>query len=110
MPEPLLDVRALRAGYGATEILRGLDLAVAAGEIVAVLGSNGAGKSTLNQTISGLVRARAGSIRFNGAAIERERPAAIVARGLVHVPEGRRIFPNLSVRENLDLGSYRRAA
>ena len=90
-------------------MLRGIDLSVDAGEIVAVLGSNGVGKSTLNRTISGIVRARAGSIRFDGAAIEREKPAAIVARGLIHVPEGRRIFPNLSVRENLDLGSYRRA-
>src|ERR1700691_3657206 len=108
--EPLLDVRALCAGYGDTDVLRGVDLKVQPGEIVAVLGSNGVGKSTLNRTISGIVRARAGAIRFDGAAIDREKPASIVARGLIHVPEGRRIFPNLSVRENLDLGSYRRAA
>jgi branched-chain amino acid transport system ATP-binding protein len=108
--EPLLTVRDLCAGYGETEVLRGIDLSVNAGEIVAVLGSNGVGKSTLNRTISGVVPARAGSIRFDGAAVERERPAQIVARGLIHVPEGRRIFPNLSVRENLDLGSYRRGA
>jgi branched-chain amino acid transport system ATP-binding protein len=107
---PLLEIHDLYAGYGDTEVLRGIDLSVANGEIVAVLGSNGVGKSTLNRTISGIVRARAGAIRFDGAAIERERPAAIVARGLIHVPEGRRIFPNLSVGENLDLGSYRRAA
>ncbi len=79
------------------------------GEIVAVLGSNGAGKSTLNRTISGVVRPWRGSIQFAQAAIEREHPAAIVARGLIQVPEGRRIFPNMSVRENLDLGAYRRA-
>ena len=91
-------------------MLRGIDLAVGAGEIVAVLGSNGVGKSTLNRTISGVLRAARGTIRFDGDAIERETPAAIVARGLIHVPEGRRIFPNLTVRENLDLGSYRRAA
>ncbi len=103
-------MRALCAGYGDTDVLRGIDLKVEAGEIVAVLGSNGVGKSTLNRTISGIVRARTGAIRFDGIAIEREKPAAIVARGLIHVPEGRRIFPNLSVRENLDLGSYRRAA
>jgi branched-chain amino acid transport system ATP-binding protein len=110
MPErPLLEVGNLVAGYGAADVLRGIDLMVGAGEIVAVLGANGAGKSTLNRTISGVVRARAGTIRFDGAAIEREAPAAIVARGLVQVPEGRRIFPNLSVRDNLDLGSYRRA-
>jgi len=107
---PLLEVRDLRAGYGDTEVLRGIDLDVAPGEIVAVLGANGVGKSTLNRTIAGIVRARTGTIRFDGVAIEREKPAAIVARGLVHVPEGRRIFPNLSVAENLDLGSYRRAA
>jgi branched-chain amino acid transport system ATP-binding protein len=107
---PLLEIHELRAGYGDTEVLRGIDLAVATGEIVAVLGSNGVGKSTLNRTISGIVRARAGAIRFDGISIEREKPAAIVARGLIHVPEGRRIFPNLSVTENLDLGSYRRAA
>ena len=109
-PDPLLDIHDLRAGYGETEVLRGVDLVVEPGEIVAVLGSNGVGKSTLNRTISGILRARSGSIRFGGAAIEREKPQAIVKRGLIHVPEGRRIFPNLSVRENLDLGSYARAA
>jgi branched-chain amino acid transport system ATP-binding protein len=108
--EPLLDIRALCAGYGDTDVLRGVDLKVDPGEIVAVLGSNGVGKSTLNRAISGIVRARGGAILFDGAAIEHEKPAAIVARGLIHVPEGRRIFPNLSVRDNLDLGSYRRAA
>jgi branched-chain amino acid transport system ATP-binding protein len=106
---PLLDVQGLYAGYGETKVLRGVELSVSPGEIVAVLGSNGVGKSTLNRTISGVVRARAGSIRFDGAAVEREKSSTIVARGLIHVPEGRRIFPNLSVRENLDLGSYRRA-
>jgi branched-chain amino acid transport system ATP-binding protein len=108
MPEPILAISGLHAGYGATEILRGVDLVVLPGEIVAVLGSNGAGKSTLNRTISGVTRAWRGTIRFAGAAIERERPAEIVAQGLIHVPEGRRIFPNMTVRENLDLGAYRR--
>ena len=108
MPEPILAVKGLHAGYGTTEILRGVDLTVRQGEIVAVLGANGAGKSTLNQAISGLVRPWSGAIRFADAAIERERPAAIVAHGLIHVPEGRRIFPNMTVRENLDLGAYRR--
>ena len=108
MAEPILAVSSLHAGYGATEVLRGVDLAVGAGEIVAVLGSNGAGKSTLNRAISGVLRPWRGTVRFADAAIERERPAAIVARGLVHVPEGRRIFPNMTVRENLDLGAYRR--
>jgi branched-chain amino acid transport system ATP-binding protein len=109
MPEPLLTVTGLYAGYGPTEILRGVDLTVGEAEIVAVLGSNGAGKSTLNRTISGVLRARQGEIRFEDVSIARKKPSAIVARGLIHVPEGRRIFPNMSVRENLDLGAYRRA-
>jgi branched-chain amino acid transport system ATP-binding protein len=108
--DALLAVQGLHAGYGETEVLRGIDLEVDTGEIVAVLGSNGVGKSTLNRTISGVVRSSAGTIRFEGRQIERETPAAIVSCGLIHVPEGRRIFPNLTVRENLDLGSYRRAA
>ncbi|MBI1201194.1 MAG: ATP-binding cassette domain-containing protein [Rhodopseudomonas sp.] len=105
----LLDIRGLRAGYGETEVLQGIDLTVSPGEIVAVLGSNGVGKSTLNRAMSGIVRARAGTIQFDGDAVENEKPSAIVARGLIHVPEGRRIFPNMTVSENLDLGSYRRA-
>jgi branched-chain amino acid transport system ATP-binding protein len=109
MADPILAVGGLHAGYGTSEILRGVDLTVGEGEIVAVLGSNGVGKSTFNRVISGVVRPWSGSIRFAGAAIERERPAVIVARGLIQVPEGRRIFPNMSVLENLDLGAYRRA-
>jgi branched-chain amino acid transport system ATP-binding protein len=105
----LLRVLGLHAGYGEVEILRGIDLVVGAGDMVAVLGSNGAGKSTLNLVISGLVPAREGSIEFDGRVIHNTSPAGIVAAGLVHVPEGRRIFPNLSVADNLDLGSYRRA-
>ena len=105
----LLKVTGLHAGYGATEILRGIDLAVHERETVAVLGSNGAGKSTLNRAISGVLRPWRGAISFQGRAIARARPSAIVARGLIHVPEGRRIFPNMTVAENLDLGCYRRA-
>ena len=106
---PLLAISDLHAGYGETEVLRGVDLVVNASEIVAVLGSNGAGKSTLNRAISGVLRARKGSICFAGHMIEREKPASIVSQGLIHVPEGRCVFPNLSVRDNLDLGAYRRA-
>jgi branched-chain amino acid transport system ATP-binding protein len=109
MAEPLLTISGLAAGYGATEVLRDIDLAVDAGEIVAILGANGAGKSTLNRTISGVLRATRGTIHFAGSAIERETPAEIVGRGLIHVPEGRCVFPDLTVRENLDLGGYRRA-
>jgi branched-chain amino acid transport system ATP-binding protein len=108
MAEPLLQVEDLAAGYGATEILRGLSMSVAAGEIVAVLGSNGVGKTTLNMVLSGIVRARRGRVSFLGEDITAASPADIVARGLVHVPEGRKIFPNMTVRENLELGSYRR--
>ncbi|MCX7366944.1 MAG: ABC transporter ATP-binding protein [Alphaproteobacteria bacterium] len=104
----MLEVTALRAGYGAIEILRGVDLAVGAGEIVALLGSNGAGKSTLNNNISGLYRPFGGSIRFEGKEIGGAPSTRIVAAGLVQVPEGRRVFPNLTVRENLEMGSYRR--
>ncbi|QRE73108.1 ABC transporter ATP-binding protein [Methylobacterium aquaticum] len=104
----MLKIEGLRAGYGATEVLRGLDLTVKPGEIVAVLGANGVGKTTLNKVLSGVVSARAGNIRFDGRAITRASASAIVEAGLIHVPEGRKIFPNLSVRENLVLGSYRR--
>ena len=109
MAEPILIVSGVHAEYGGTEILHGLDLTVGHGEIIAILGSNGAGKSTLNRAISGLLPISRGSIIFAGRALENEPPASIVARGLIHIPEGRRIFPNLTVRENLDLGSYRRA-
>ena len=104
----MLEVRGLRAGYGPIEILRGIDLDVGAGEIVAVLGSNGAGKSTLNNNLSGLNRPFSGSIRFAGEEIAGADSARIVEMGLIHVPEGRRVFPNMTVRENLILGSYRR--
>ena len=100
MPEPILAVSGLHVGYGATEILRGVDLSVNAGEIVAVLGSNGTGKSTLNLTISGVTRAWSGSIQFEDASIERESAPSIVERGLIHVPEGRRIFPNMMACAN----------
>src|SRR3954451_21205491 len=105
----LLAISGLHAGYGATEILPGVDLAVGEYMIVAVLGSYGAGKSTFHPMISGVLRPWRGAIRFEGAAIERARPSTIVSRGLIHVPEGRRIFPNMTVAENLDLGCYRRA-
>jgi branched-chain amino acid transport system ATP-binding protein len=109
MTEPILLVSGLHAGYGGTEILHGVDLTVQHGEIVAVLGANGAGKSTLNRTISGVLRPSRGSIIFANVPITGVQPVSIVSRGLIHVPEGRRIFPNMTVRENLDLGSYRRA-
>ena len=104
----MLEVTSLRAGYGPIEVLRGIELTVAAGEIVALLGSNGAGKSTLNNNISGLYRPFGGNIRFDGKDIAGTPSMQIVEAGLVQVPEGRRVFPNLTVRDNLELGSYRR--
>ena len=104
----MLEVTGLVASHGALPVLRGIDFTIAAGEIVAILGSNGAGKSTLNNALSGLLRPSAGKIRFDGVEITGAAPAAIVALGLIQVPEGRHVFPNLSVRENLEMGSYRR--
>jgi len=104
----MLEVRGLRAGYGPVEVLRGIDLEVKAGEIVAVLGSNGVGKTTLNNNISGIYRPFAGKVSFDGTDITGAKPARVVELGLIQIPEGRRIFPNLTVRENLELGSYRR--
>lgn len=104
----LLEVRDLEAGYGEVTVLRGLSMTVASGEIVAVLGANGVGKSTLNNTLSALIRPTGGQILFDGTDITAARPAQVVSAGLIQVPEGRRVFPDLSVRENLLLGSYRR--
>jgi len=104
----MLEVEGLMAGYGALPVLRGIDFAIGAGEIVTVLGSNGAGKTTLNSVLSGLLKPTAGAIRFAETEIAGAAPRLIVALGLIHVPEGRRIFPNLTVRENLEMGSYRR--
>ncbi|MFM2069321.1 MAG: putative type branched chain amino acid transport system, ATP-binding component, partial [Pseudomonadota bacterium] len=105
MSSVLLDVTDLRAGYGRIEVLRGVSLAVQAGEVVALLGSNGAGKSTLNNTLSGLVRASAGRVLFDGQDLTRAPSRRVVEAGLIQVPEGRRIFPNLTVAENLALGA-----
>ena len=105
----MLEIRGLKAGYGKVEILRGIDLDLSQGEIVAVLGSNGVGKSTLNNNISGLYKPFSGSIRFKGEELSGQSSSAIVRRGVIHVPEGRRIFPNMNVLENLELGSLVRA-
>jgi len=105
----LLDIRGLRGGYGRTEVLRGVDLQVNAGEMVALLGSNGAGKSTLNKTVCGLCQAWSGTVRFNGQDIGGAHYREVVKAGLIQVPEGRKVFPNLSVLENLELGAFTRA-
>ena len=103
--ESLLDVRGLSTRYGAIHALRDVSLQVRKGEIVAVLGANGAGKTTLLHTISGVLRPSAGSIAYAGANITRLAPAKIVGRGVCQVPEGRRLFPSLSVEDNLLLGA-----
>jgi branched-chain amino acid transport system ATP-binding protein len=104
----VLTVAGLRAGYGDVEVLRGIAFEVGPGEVVALVGANGAGKTTTLRTISGLLRPLAGTIRFDGARIDGRAPHEIVGLGLLQVPEGRKIFPSLSVEENLDLGAYRR--
>ena len=106
--EAVLQTDARRCGDAALALRRGVTRASGAGEIVAVLGSNGAGKSTLNNTLCGILPAFGGGVRFDGRDVTRARYADIVAAGLIQVPEGRRVFPNLSVLENLELGSYRR--
>ena len=108
MPDPLLLIRGLRSGYGDVQVLWGVDLAVEAGEIFAIVGSNGAGKTTLLRTISGLVRAASGSVVYAGEEIASEEPDTILGMGIAHVPEGRRLFRGLSVRDNLLLGAYLR--
>ena len=104
----MLRIEGLRAGYGELEILHGIDLEVHEGEVVALIGANGAGKTTTLKTISGVVRASTGSITFDGQSIHNRQPRQIVSEGLIQVPEGRKLFPELSVRDNLFLGSYRR--
>jgi branched-chain amino acid transport system ATP-binding protein len=94
------------AGYGGIDVVHGIDLTVRPGEIVTLVGANGAGKSTLVKTVSGLVRARAGTITFNGERIEARPTAARMRLGIVHVPEGRQVFAGLTVGENLALGAY----
>ena len=97
----VLEISALETSYGASQVLHGLELEINAGEVVTLLGRNGMGKTTTVRSIMGLTRAGAGSIRFRGARIEREAPDRIARMGIALVPEGRQIFPNLSVRENL---------
>jgi branched-chain amino acid transport system ATP-binding protein len=104
----VLEVSNLRAGYGAVEVLRGIDLSISKGEIVTLLGSNGVGKTTFSAVVSGLMQPWSGSIIFEGKPIAGLAPQAIVDEGLIQVPEGRHVFPNMTVRENLELGSYRR--
>ncbi len=104
----LLQLEDVHAGYGPIEALKGINLAVAEGEIVAVLGANGAGKSTMLMTISGINQCRRGRIVFDGEPIQNEPPHEIVRHGISQAPEGRRIFPRLTVQENLEMGAFQR--
>lgn len=105
---PLLELDEVVVAYGKVEALRGLTLRVDEGEIIALLGSNGAGKSTTLRAVSGLVQPRSGALRFAGHPLARRGPESIVRLGIAHVPEGRRIFPGLTVRENILLGASNR--
>jgi len=105
---PLLELKNVSSAYGSVEALRGVSLKVEAGEVVTLLGANGAGKSTTLRTISGLIRPTSGEIWFDGKRIDTISPEHIVRLGLSHVPEGRRVFPGLTVRENIMLGSASR--
>src|SRR4051812_30884051 len=102
----LLEVSDIRARYGAIEALSGISLTVDDGEVVTLIGSNGAGKPTTLRAISGLTPASAGTVRFAGNEITREPPQHIVRRGIALAPEGRHVFPRMTVRENLDLGAH----
>ncbi|MFL5264732.1 MAG: ABC transporter ATP-binding protein [Anaeromyxobacteraceae bacterium] len=106
----MLAVEGLSAAYGAVTALWSVTFEVGKGEVVALVGGNGAGKTTTLKALSGLVRPRAGSIRLDGERLDALAPAAIVARGLIHVPEGRKLFPEMTVRDNLLLGAYSPAA
>ena len=104
----MLEIENLEVGYGTIKALHGVSLRVNQGSIVTLIGANGAGKSTTLRAISGLIKARGGKVRYDGEDITNLPPHAIVARGLCHVPEGRMVFANLTVEENLRMGAYLR--
>jgi branched-chain amino acid transport system ATP-binding protein len=108
MSEPMLELNDIHVFYGNIAAVKGLSLTVLPGEIVTLIGSNGAGKSTTLRTISGLLRSRTGGVRFNGKSIDGTAADDIVRLGITHSPEGRRIFPRMTVAENLDLGAFLR--
>ncbi|MGH7716421.1 MAG: ABC transporter ATP-binding protein [Vulcanimicrobiaceae bacterium] len=110
MPEPMLVLSGVSAAYGSVKAIQELEITVGEGEAVGLLGANGAGKSTTLRAISGLVRPSAGSIWFSGTQITSLPPYKIAALGIAHVPEGRQVFPELTVQENLEMGAYVRSA
>jgi len=102
----VLRLEGVRAGYGRIDVLRDVSLEVRLGELVCLIGANGAGKTSTLKTISGLIRPRAGRIIFDGVELHRLSPSEILRRGIAHCPEGRRVFPLLTVEENLRMGAY----
>jgi branched-chain amino acid transport system ATP-binding protein len=108
VPDPLLELENVRVRYGAIEAVKGISLRVEEGELVTLIGGNGAGKTTTLKAISGVKRAASGTIVFDSHRIERMRPDQIVSAGLSQAPEGRHVFPRMSVRENLEMGAYGR--
>ena len=107
---PILELQGLRAGYGEVQVLWGIDLSVRRGEITALIGSNGAGKTTLMRALSGLIPVQSGSYRSDGEDLAGASAARILSRGIVHVPEGRRLFGAMSIEDNLLMGAYSRTA
>jgi branched-chain amino acid transport system ATP-binding protein len=108
MTSPILELLNVESNYGPVQALRGVSLAVPEGQIVAVLGANGAGKTTTLKTVSGIIEPRKGQVKFRGQDIQGQSPDKIVRAGVVHVPEGREVFPLLSVEDNLRMGAYTR--
>ncbi|MFL5263236.1 MAG: ATP-binding cassette domain-containing protein, partial [Anaeromyxobacteraceae bacterium] len=108
MSATVLSVKDLHVHYGGIHALRGVSLDVPEGQVVALIGANGAGKTTTLRAVSRMVRPSGGSVKFHGEELTKLQPHEIVARGLAHAPEGRGIFLNLTVRENLELGAYLR--
>jgi branched-chain amino acid transport system ATP-binding protein len=106
----VLEIRDMVCGYGNVTALRGISLEVKTGQLVALIGANGAGKSTTLRAISGLVAPRSGTMLFEGKDIAGAKPPRVVASGIAHCPEGRRVFPHMTVEENLDMGAYLRSS
>src|SRR5215467_6889545 len=107
---PLLEVENIHAGYGKMEILKGVSLQVEAGHVVSIIGPNGAGKSTVFKTLFGLLPVRQGQVRFAGEDVTNFAPADLLRRGIAYVPQGRNVFPLMTVEQNLRLGAYIRAS